>query len=135
MVHQTAIIRLFPLPIPIANGISAPSKKRFLAPFLLELEAVVKDLHPDVAGEDSVGIGTDFTQGYGRKFFHWITHDKGYARRLTEFGEIVNPEGIRTIGELPNLTAAMVRQDWPGARIRKIMGENWLSLLARVWGE
>ena len=96
---------------------------------------MVKDLHPDVAGEDSVGIGTDFTQGYGREFFHWITHDKGYARRLTEFGEIVNPEGIRTIGELPNLTAAMVRQGWSEARIRKIMGENWLSLLARVWGE
>ena len=89
----------------------------------------------NMAGEDSVGIGTDFTQGYGREFFDWITHDKGYARRLTEFGEIVNPQGIRTIGEFPSLTAAMVRKGWPEARIRKIMGDNWLALLARVWGE
>ena len=89
----------------------------------------------NVAGEASVGIGTDFTQDYGPAFFEWITHDKGYARRLTAFGDIVNPEGIRTIGELPNLTAAMVRKGWSEKRIRKVMGENWLALLARVWGE
>lgn len=89
----------------------------------------------NVAGEDCVGIGTDHTQGYGREFFEWITHDKGYARRLAEFGEIVNPEGVRTIGELPNLTAAMARAGWPETRIRKVMGENWLGLLSRVWGE
>ena len=89
----------------------------------------------NVAGEDCVGIGTDHTQGYGQEFFEWITHDKGYARRLAEFGEVVNPEGVRTIGELPNLTAAMARAGWPETRIRKIMGENWLGLLSRVWGE
>ena len=87
----------------------------------------------NVAGEDSVGIGTDFTQGHGRDFFDWITHDKGYARRLTEFGDIVNPAGIRTIGEMPNLTAAMARRGWTEGRIRKVLGENWLALLGRVW--
>ena len=88
----------------------------------------------DVAGEDCVGIGTDFTQGHDRAFFEWITHDKGYARKLTEFGEIVNPAGIRTISEFPNLTAAMQRAGWPEGKIRKIMGENWLRVLAEVWG-
>ena len=89
----------------------------------------------NIAGEDCVGIGTDFTQGYEREFFDWITHDKGYARQLAEFGEIVNPAGVRAIGELPNLTAAMARAGWPEPRIRKVMGENWVELLARVWGE
>jgi len=67
-------------------------------------------------------------------FFDWITHDKGYGRRLTNFGDIVNPEGLRTIGEFPNLTAAMERRGWPESRIKKIMGENWLALLRTVWG-
>ncbi len=89
----------------------------------------------DIAGEDRVGIGTDFTQGYERPFFDWITHDKGYARKLTEFGDIVNPEGIRTIGEFPNLTAAMERAGWSESRIRKVLGENWLAVLKDVWGE
>ena len=88
----------------------------------------------DIAGEDSVGIGTDFTQDHGAAFFQWITHDKGNARVLTEFGEIVNPKGMRTIGEFPNLTAAMERAPWPERKIRKVMGENWVRILGEVWG-
>ena len=88
----------------------------------------------DIAGEDCVGIGTDFTQGHGAAFFRWITHDKGNARALTEFGEIVNPKGMRTIGEFPNLTAAMERARWPERKIRKVMGENWVRILGQVWG-
>ena len=88
----------------------------------------------NVAGEDAVGYGTDFTQGYDRPFFDWITMDKGYARKLTEFGEIISLEGIETIGRTPNLTAAMERAGWPERRIRKVMGENWLRVLKDVWG-
>lgn len=87
----------------------------------------------NLVGEDCVGFGTDFTQGYGPEFFEWLTLDKGYARRLTEFGEIVNPDGLRTIGEYPNLTAAMGRAGWAEQKIRKIMGENWVRVLDEVW--
>lgn len=88
----------------------------------------------NLIGEDAVGIGTDFTQGHSAEFFRWITHDKGTARKLTEFGELSNPQGFRTIGEFPNLTAAMQRAGWPEAKIRKVMGENWLRVLREVWG-
>jgi membrane dipeptidase len=89
----------------------------------------------NLVGENCVGIGTDFTQNHNQAFFEWITHDKGTARKLTEFGEIKNPEGIRTISEMPNLTAAMQRAAWPEAKIRKVMGENWVRVLKAVWGE
>jgi membrane dipeptidase len=88
----------------------------------------------NIAGEDCVGFGTDFTQGYEQGFFDWITHDKGRHRRLTDFGTVRNPEGIRTIGELPNLTAAMQRAGWTDTRIRKIIGGNWLRVFKDVWG-
>lgn len=87
-----------------------------------------------LCGEDQVGFGTDFTQGYDREFFDWITHDKGYARKLTEFGDIVNPAGMREIKDYPNLTAAMEKRGWKEGRIRKVMGENWVRLLEEVWG-
>src|SRR5215471_17964621 len=74
----------------------------------------------NLVGEDCVGIGTDFTQDHGPEFFDWITRDKGSGRKLTEFGEILNPAGIRTLGEYPNLTRAMGRAGWPEAKIRKI---------------
>lgn len=87
----------------------------------------------NLVGEDAVGIGTDFTQGHGADFFDWITRDKGTGRKLTEFGEIVNPAGIRTLGEFPNLTMAMDRAGWREPKIRKVMGDNWLRVLGEVW--
>lgn len=89
----------------------------------------------NIVGEDQVGIGTDFTQGHGQEFFEMLTHDKGYARRLTRFGKIVNPAGIRTLGEFPNLTAALLKHGFSESRVRKIMGENWMRILSDVWGE
>ena len=89
----------------------------------------------NIAGEDCVGIGTDFTQGHDQEFFDMLTHDKGYARRLTDFGTIINPKGIRTLGEFPNLTATMLKHGWSESKIKKIMGENWVRILKDVWGE
>ena len=87
----------------------------------------------NLVGEDCVGVGTDFTQGYDKGFFDWITHDKGQYRQLTKFGTILNPLGIRTIGEFPNLTAAMQKAGWSESRIRKVMGANWVRVFGEVW--
>lgn len=89
----------------------------------------------NIVGEDAIGIGTDFTQGHGQDFFEYLTHDKGYARRLTNFGKIINPLGIRTVGEFPNLTETLLKRGHPERVVRKIMGENWVNVLKDVWGE
>ncbi|MEO6984941.1 MAG: dipeptidase [Paralcaligenes sp.] len=89
-----------------------------------------------LAGEDNVGIGTDFTQGHDAAFFDWITLDKGRHRRLTNHSAettITSPAGLSTIGELPNLTIAMERAGWRESRVRKVLGQNWMDLFARVW--
>ena len=93
------------------------------------------DYMVNLVGIDHVGIGTDFTQGHDSEFFEWISRDKGHGRMLVDLGEIVNTAVIRTIGEFPNITAAMERAGWHESKIRKIMGENWLRVLADAWGE
>ena len=95
------------------------------------LEAI--DHVVSVVGEDKVGIGTDFTQGYSTEFFDHITHDKGRYRQLTQFGKVVNPAGISTIGDFPNITVAMEKAGWQESRIKKIMGENWVRMFDKVW--
>ncbi len=87
----------------------------------------------NIAGEDAVGIGTDFTQGQPDEFMRWITHDKGHGRKLTEFGPVKFPDGLGSIGALANLSKGMRAAGWPDSRIGKIMGENWLRLLDAVW--
>ncbi|NNC23862.1 membrane dipeptidase [Salinisphaera sp. USBA-960] len=89
----------------------------------------------DICGEQNVGIGTDFTEGQPPEFFDWITRDKGNGRKLTEFGAIRNPEGLRTIADFPNLSAAMVRAGWSESRIERVLGGNWLRVLGEVWGD
>lgn len=91
----------------------------------------------NLVGEDTVGIGTDFTQEQDAAFFDWLSHDKGTGRRLVPprpGGVTVMPKGLRTIGEFPNLTKTMVDRGWPEARIRKVMGENWVRVLREAWG-
>ena len=63
----------------------------------------------------------------------WITHDKGYGRRPTTFGEVRNPAGLDTIADYPNLTDDMGHAGWSDSRIAKITGENWLRPLGDVW--
>jgi membrane dipeptidase len=91
----------------------------------------------NLVGEDTVGIGTDFTQEQDAAFFDWLSQDKGTGRRLVPKrpgGITVMPKGLRTIGEFPNLTRTMVERGWSEGRIRKVMGENWVRVLREAWG-
>jgi len=89
-----------------------------------------------LVGEDNLGLGTDFTQGYGPEFFAWLRRDKGTGRQLTTGfpGRPKNPAGFDGMADYPNLTAAMLARGWPEDRVRKVMGTNWLNYLERVWG-
>jgi membrane dipeptidase len=91
----------------------------------------------DLAGEDNVGIGSDASQGHGRPstFMEWCNHDKGYARQLTPFGheKVVKPLG--PLKDRPALADAMQRSGWSDERMRKVLGENWMAYLQRVWGK
>ena len=56
------------------------------------------------------------------------------TRGAASFSKVVNPKGIRKIGDFPNLTAAMEKARWPERKIRAVMGENWVRVLKEVWG-
>jgi membrane dipeptidase len=79
--------------------------------------------------------GIDSTIDDYAEAIEYLTHDKGYARRLTSFGKIINPLGIRTVGEFPNLTETLLKRGHSERVVRKIMGENWVNVLKDVWGE
>ena len=94
------------------------------------LEAGIK-----LVGEDNIGLGTDFTDGYGEDFFAWLRRDKGTGRALSTGFPVrpKNPVGFDGVSAYPNLTAAMIKSGWSEKRIYKVMGQNWLEYLNRVW--
>lgn len=89
----------------------------------------------NVIGEEQVGVGTDSTQGHDAEFFRWITHDKGDGRKLVDFGEVLELRDFERLGKFPNLTAAMEKRGWPTGRIERVLGQNWIRLLEKVWPE
>lgn len=74
------------------------------------LETVVRHLEHtiDVAGEDHVSLGSDWD------------------------GSIVTPRDMPTCLELPRLTQAMLDRGWSEARIRKVLGQNFLRVVEAV---
>ncbi len=88
-----------------------------------------------VCGEGNIGIGTDFTQDQDEAFFDWLRHDKGYARRMVPTrGTAPVITGLENLAQYPNLTRAMEQRGWSEARIRGVLGENWLRFLKEIWG-
>ena len=87
-----------------------------------------------VCGEESVAIGSDFTQGLEAADIEYLLHDKGHARRLLASPTaIVNPPNLATLDEFPNLTASMEHAGWSATRIERILGRNWLRIFGEVW--
>ena len=89
-----------------------------------------------IAGEDTVGFGTDFLQDQDQAFLDWVAHDKGTARRVLVRrgeGKPPMPKGLERLSDFPNLATAMQRRGWNPSRIRKILGGNWLRLFREVW--
>lgn len=90
----------------------------------------------DLLGQDRVGLGTDFTQGYGPDFFEWLRRDKGVGAGVAgpmNNTRPANPKGLDGMADYPNLAAALSRRGWDDALIRKVMGENWLAFLDDAW--
>jgi membrane dipeptidase len=92
----------------------------------------------DVAGEEHVGIGTDFVTGHSDAFFEWILQDKGYGRPVTttpidDHLPVTLPEGLSRARDFADLPERMRRRGWKHDRIARVLGDNWLRLLRDVW--
>jgi membrane dipeptidase len=44
------------------------------------------------------------------------------------------PAGIEVPSSLPNLTRHLLERGYEESAVRKIMGENWVRVMRRVWG-
>ena len=90
----------------------------------------------DVAGEDHVGLGTDFTEGQDVAFFEWLGRDKG-SRSESDGGSETGPAGAegprdpRRLSEPHGRDAAQAAGARGGSK--RLMGGNWHRLFREVW--
>jgi len=79
-------------------------------------------------------VGTDLTTDQPREWFDWILtgrSKKGPALALQH--PLVNPKGIQTAADFPNISAALQERGYDEPQVRKIMGENMMRLFSQVW--
>lgn len=89
----------------------------------------------NIAGEENVGIGTDWVQDQDVAFFRYLSSDKGKGRATATPHKSVPamPKGLETLGDFGNFVPAMQRAGWSEQKIRRVLGENWQRFLGEVW--
>jgi membrane dipeptidase len=96
----------------------------------------------DVAGEDHVGIGTD----WGKPYYNALTWTAAMTNEPTagfdwvgwrpqdRFDPNMQVLGLETWDKWPNLTAAMLRRGLPESTVVKVIGGNFLRVFREVCG-
>lgn len=84
----------------------------------------------NLVGAEHVGLGPDFTHGMSRKrdyqLFGPDVMDKGLRRYV---------KGFEKITELPNVVESLRRHNWTETEIAGFLGNNWIRVYEKVWGE
>lgn len=88
----------------------------------------------DRVGIDHVGLGPDFVEGREVPYDR-VNQSLAINREIISDGEWLYVEGFEKISQLPNVTAEMIDRGWSADDIRKVLGENWLRVYERAWGE
>jgi len=86
----------------------------------------------NVAGIDHVGLGLDLSPGWRKNDFNiWASK---YPRLVEPYTyETRNAKGIDDHTCMINITRGLIAYGHSEAEIKKVLGENWLKLFARVW--
>ena len=82
----------------------------------------------EVAGPAHVAIGPDLLE-------RWPARMLGELWRGTPFGQtrFVYPTGFRSVADLPNVTAGLLRRGWSDGEVEGVLGGNLIRLFTKVW--
>lgn len=91
-------------------------------------------------GEGAVGLGLDHVEGFKDAGFIMPQSRRNRTLRPDIFGSVQDfldvsyPRNIETIRQAPNLTHAMLDRGYSEARVRAVLGGNWLAAIERHIG-
>lgn len=100
------------------------------------------DYMVNLIGVNHVGIGCDFTESRSLQWFRWLHTGRNVdlepklPKEHRTVGGIIQaryPEGFLSAANFPKLTLGLLDRGYSDCDIRKIMGENFLNLLRKVW--
>ena len=87
-----------------------------------------------LVGVDHIGLGPDFMTGRSDMDAMGLKRDMWPADVYSDWPWYMVKD-FETIIELPKVTQGLLDRGWSPADVRKVLGENWLRVYAKVWGE
>src|SRR5262249_32265621 len=85
----------------------------------------------EMIGVDHVGVGTDI-YSLPREYILWCRTGKGSRSSAVPLSDIQMPDWMKDSAAFPVLTQGLVDRGFSGEDVRKIMGDNFLRLLAET---
>ena len=129
--HSGGVIGMVGFPAMVGNG-----SKPTIGQFVDHIDAVVQRV-----GINHVGLGIDYYHGQVG-----VATDEVAIRSYNEFVRAGlwgaaypppphhYPQGIETPRTLPSLTECLLERGYSESDAAKVLGENWLRVMERVWG-
>jgi len=98
------------------------------------------DYIADLVGINHVGAGLDLIEGWPIERHLARAHDtlrvpiEVWGRPPPD-GIVIYNEGLETIDKFPNLAVGLVARGYSDTEVAGVLGENWLRVFKRAWGE
>lgn len=89
----------------------------------------------EVGGIDCVGVGLDLMEEWHEFNLRAMEGAPRYAGVPAKPGPPFEyPAGMQSVGDLPNVTAALMSSGWSEEAVTKFLGGNFLRVYEKVWG-
>ena len=91
-----------------------------------------------MVGPDHVAIGTDFCMEQPRSFFEWLFMSQGTIP-ATDVPYTPEPyqhlRGFADPSDWVKVAEGLLNRNYSESDMKKVLGENWLSLFGQVWSK
>jgi len=88
----------------------------------------------ELGGIECVALGPDILENCDTEMYTRVSQHSRTINGVPKVNlNFTYPEGIRSLGDLPNITDALLRLGFAEEDIRKFLGGNWMRVFDAVW--
>jgi membrane dipeptidase len=89
----------------------------------------------ELVGANHVGIGLDLIDNWNKDWFRLLSSRPDVWGKPSPEGSYDYPVGIENVSQVINITRGLVARGYSDDEIGKILGDNWLRVFKRAFGE
>ena len=88
----------------------------------------------ELGGIDCIGIGPDILENWDPAIYTTVSERSRTINGVPKIElKFTYPDGMQSIGDLPNITEGLIKRGYKDADIQKFLGGNWMRVFEQVW--